>query len=147
MTGWAPGVPRNSSANFLGWGRGGRHAFTEAAPAVSPGGEEYRLPRPADQGGASIAWDDAARTGQDRKSTRLNSSHITISYAVFCLKKKKQQNTNAPRNTPAGATRAAVHLRAEYPPNTAGHVPIIQMDDPKQLNCAAGTPSRGHRQQ
>ena len=27
---------------------------------------------------------------QDRKSTRLNSSHITISYAVFCLKKKKQ---------------------------------------------------------
>src|SRR5437773_9404200 len=28
-------------------------------------------------------------TGLDRKSTRLNSSHITISYAVFCLKKKK----------------------------------------------------------
>src|SRR6266540_6554003 len=28
----------------------------------------------------------------DRKSTRLNSSHITISYAVFCLKKKKQQS-------------------------------------------------------
>src|SRR5437773_9336487 len=27
--------------------------------------------------------------GTDRKSTRLNSSHITISYAVFCLKKKK----------------------------------------------------------
>src|SRR5437773_6609571 len=27
--------------------------------------------------------------GADRKSTRLNSSHITISYAVFCLKKKK----------------------------------------------------------
>src|SRR5437773_11200635 len=30
----------------------------------------------------------AARSGRDRKSTRLNSSHITISYAVFCLKKK-----------------------------------------------------------
>src|SRR5256885_3877913 len=28
------------------------------------------------------------RTGQDRKSTRLNSSHLVISYAVFCLKKK-----------------------------------------------------------
>src|SRR5437773_4612389 len=28
----------------------------------------------------------------DRKSTRLNSSHITISYAVFCLKKKKKKN-------------------------------------------------------
>src|SRR5437667_8671832 len=29
----------------------------------------------------------------DRKSTRLNSSHITISYAVFCLKKKKKNQT------------------------------------------------------
>src|SRR5256885_12543171 len=29
--------------------------------------------------------------GEDRKSTRLNSSHLVISYAVFCLKKKKQQ--------------------------------------------------------
>src|SRR2546426_6515202 len=29
---------------------------------------------------------------QDRKSTRLNSSHLVISYAVFCLKKKKQKN-------------------------------------------------------
>src|SRR5256885_7710277 len=28
---------------------------------------------------------------QDRKSTRLNSSHLVISYAVFCLKKKKKQ--------------------------------------------------------
>src|SRR5438094_7311057 len=31
--------------------------------------------------------------GEDRKSTRLNSSHRTISYAVFCLKKKKNQAT------------------------------------------------------
>src|SRR2546426_7605404 len=30
--------------------------------------------------------------GGDRKSTRLNSSHLVISYAVFCLKKKKQNN-------------------------------------------------------
>src|SRR5256885_8281343 len=29
----------------------------------------------------------------DRKSTRLNSSHLVISYAVFCLKKKKKKNT------------------------------------------------------
>src|SRR2546426_9255022 len=29
---------------------------------------------------------------EDRKSTRLNSSHLVISYAVFCLKKKKKQN-------------------------------------------------------
>src|SRR5947207_12109980 len=33
---------------------------------------------------------DGARSGPDRKSTRLNSSHTVISYAVFCLKKKKR---------------------------------------------------------
>src|SRR5438874_3050932 len=32
--------------------------------------------------------------GKDRKSTRLNSSHVEISYAVFCLKKKKKKETN-----------------------------------------------------
>src|SRR5437867_10290978 len=31
---------------------------------------------------------------EDRKSTRLNSSHRTISYAVFCLKKKKKKTTD-----------------------------------------------------
>src|SRR3712207_7586377 len=34
----------------------------------------------------------AAYAARDRKSTRLNSSHANISYAVFCLKKKKQHN-------------------------------------------------------
>src|SRR5699024_11872012 len=34
-----------------------------------------------------LALDDAVK--KDRKSTRLNSSHVSISYAVFCLKKKK----------------------------------------------------------
>src|SRR5437870_8238664 len=33
---------------------------------------------------------DVAQTPEDRKSTRLNSSHVAISYAVFCLKKKKK---------------------------------------------------------
>src|SRR3712207_8138278 len=33
-------------------------------------------------------------SGQDRKSTRLNSSHANISYAVFCLKKKKKSSKN-----------------------------------------------------
>src|SRR3712207_7171780 len=44
-----------------------------------------------DRGDRAVALDDAAegygRAGQDRKSTRLNSSHANISYAVFCLKK------------------------------------------------------------
>src|SRR5690349_22527006 len=33
--------------------------------------------------------------GRDRKSTRLNSSHVEISYAVFCLKKKKKNISNS----------------------------------------------------
>src|SRR5438309_3329755 len=33
----------------------------------------------------------ASRSARDRKSTRLNSSHSSISYAVFCLKKKKKK--------------------------------------------------------
>src|SRR5688572_31419713 len=35
-------------------------------------------------------WDRVFTIAQDRKSTRLNSSHSQISYAVFCLKKKKK---------------------------------------------------------
>src|SRR5699024_12001568 len=34
----------------------------------------------------------------DRKSTRLNSSHVSISYAVFCLKKKKKHNEKQPHH-------------------------------------------------
>src|SRR5207249_7106089 len=34
---------------------------------------------------------------RDRKSTRLNSSHVSISYAVFCLKKKKTKNNHTTR--------------------------------------------------
>src|SRR2546426_5675371 len=52
------------------------------------------VPQPRDEGahafavGAEVAHGAAQRPG-DRKSTRLNSSHLVISYAVFCLKKKR----------------------------------------------------------
>src|SRR5256885_13141268 len=36
---------------------------------------------------------NSAEQGRDRKSTRLNSSHLVISYAVFCLKKKKKNTS------------------------------------------------------
>src|SRR5436305_11971645 len=42
---------------------------------------------------ASSAPPATSEKGTDRKSTRLNSSHVRISYAVFCLKKKKKKNT------------------------------------------------------
>src|SRR3712207_7693927 len=41
-----------------------------------------------EDGGVDVAADVVGRQRQDRKSTRLNSSHANISYAVFCLKKK-----------------------------------------------------------
>src|SRR2546426_5816620 len=39
---------------------------------------------------ASVGSVGVPRSAEDRKSTRLNSSHLVISYAVFCLKKKKK---------------------------------------------------------
>src|SRR2546430_12874477 len=42
-------------------------------------------------GGQGCGETDRRRGGRDRKSTRLNSSHSQISYAVFCLKKKNTQ--------------------------------------------------------
>src|SRR5207248_10584523 len=44
---------------------------------------------PADEPGRLPDEERPLLVGRDRKSTRLNSSHRTISYAVFCLKKKK----------------------------------------------------------
>src|SRR5438445_5811132 len=51
-----------------------------------------------------------ARSAEDRKSTRLNSSHANISDAVFCLKKKK---TQSPRVLPRRAAECRV-LSAPY---------------------------------
>src|SRR5690349_22089404 len=44
--------------------------------------------------GNAVSAAQAAAASQDRKSTRLNSSHVEISYAVFCLKKKKKEKRN-----------------------------------------------------
>src|SRR5256885_9772901 len=52
----------------------------EVRPDLRRGAEEHRSGRPH----------------PDRKSTRLNSSHLVISYAVFCLKKKKKKRTTTP---------------------------------------------------
>src|SRR5256885_2864660 len=54
----------------------------------------------------------SGRTGRcgDRKSTRLNSSHLVISYAVFCLKKKKF------REVPGGAIALRITAHADPAP-------------------------------
>src|SRR3712207_6972097 len=66
-----------------------RPLVEEAADRDGPGAVPAALATEADRargkemGGVAVA---------DRKSTRLNSSHANISYAVFCLKKKKKQD-------------------------------------------------------
>src|SRR5690606_40306012 len=79
-------------------GAGDRQRWRERHPQVAEadrrgGGKhqpsERRAARLGEVGGAE--HDPAAPGGhQDRKSTRLNSSHVKISYAVFCLKKKRK---------------------------------------------------------
>src|SRR2546426_2288616 len=59
---------------------------------------------------------------QDRKSTRLNSSHLVISYAVFCLKKKKRTTKRTCPNPSSSrilaATQRARHTPAQPRPPT-----------------------------
>src|SRR2546428_5062840 len=64
----------------------------------------------------SLAIGIAEKTLGDRKSTRLNSSHDQISYAVFCLKKKKRQRPVPPIkthhiHTSQSATSASTRLQ------------------------------------
>src|SRR5438034_6963875 len=51
-----------------------------------------------DRGVGLTAQENAQIGERDRKSTRLNSSHTVISYAVFCLKKKKKKKENTREN-------------------------------------------------
>src|SRR5690606_40719503 len=60
------------------------------------------------------SFNQAVTVKTDRKSTRLNSSHVKISYAVFCLKKKKERHSFDRGQTYA---RALPHTR-----------PIFEMD-------------------
>src|SRR5437879_11007694 len=50
---------------------------------------------------------------RDRKSTRLNSSHRCISYAVFCLKKKKKDAEEKLRNKHINIPHAHIHVKHE----------------------------------
>src|SRR5688572_32226782 len=67
------------------------------APAEEPTAEESTPRAPTDKPASEDP--ESAQTGNapaaDRKSTRLNSSHSQISYAVFCLKKKKKTKSTS----------------------------------------------------
>src|SRR5437588_8281317 len=74
--------------------------FRSSVTASEQGRAQRRIPAPR-RGAGHVAYGRPAPRRRswgaqvllDRKSTRLNSSHTVISYAVFCLKKKKKKNT------------------------------------------------------
>src|SRR5438874_9947369 len=75
-------LPIYSGRHLLSWRKSRRKCFGH-----------YGAARAAVWSDAGIEPDDVERRRngrRDRKSTRLNSSHVEISYAVFCLKKKKR---------------------------------------------------------
>src|SRR5439155_17431605 len=53
----------------------------------------------------------------DRKSTRLNSSHVAISYAVFCLKKKMSETTRANTSTSTSSIHRSVPTQLSLSPS------------------------------
>src|SRR3989454_5746887 len=82
-------VPRELDCAFDGFGSRVRKEHTLLALA----GRELRqsLAQRGEALEVKVAAADVEKPARDRKSTRLNSSHLVISYAVFCLKKKKKK--------------------------------------------------------
>src|SRR5256885_12807494 len=60
------------------------------ADGIRPDGEDVRVRALGARAGSRACGEVIVGWLRDRKSTRLNSSHLVISYAVFCLKKKKK---------------------------------------------------------
>src|SRR2546430_2688889 len=101
------------AASFVGtvaWlsnGAMSRTKNTEAAENAAvtanykPVGTENILYDVREEGLTTLADGTPAKQIRDRKSTRLNSSHSQISYAVFCLQKNKNTNTNYRRIPPS----------------------------------------------
>src|SRR2546426_7021129 len=83
--------PRSTLFPYTTLFRSGDHGRMDLpeplVPEVFVDRAERRVPDPEDRRHPLGADPEVA---EDRKSTRLNSSHLVISYAVFCLKKKKK---------------------------------------------------------
>src|SRR5690348_13322917 len=91
------GYTKALKASKLTWDAATLDRFLTSPTTVVPGSAMV-VPVPKDEDRANvIAYFQAVKEGtfkeaaRDRKSTRLNSSHPSISYAVFCLKKKKKK--------------------------------------------------------
>src|SRR5256885_8153008 len=74
-----------------------------------------------------------SQSGGDRKSTRLNSSHLVISYAVFCLKKKTYHLIEVYpfiHEPPSGYLQERVLLRHHHYDQCFQSVPLLQLNSP-----------------
>src|SRR2546430_7363222 len=111
---------------------GGAHARTDVRAFAST-----RTLSREEMLGAALRWPRPARLAaplelsarRDRKSTRLNSSHSQISYAVFCLKKTKHRLEQVSRRAPAvlrGCGRARDHVRGRDVTQGAYHAASLR---------------------
>src|SRR5256885_4813614 len=93
------------------------------AAVISPG---RRWPPREDS--PNISTDSPTPESADRKSTRLNSSHLVISYAVFCLKKKKT-------SSPSPHSLAGSDLRPILSTTSRVPYPHVPCDAPCHCTC------------
>src|SRR5262245_49145840 len=86
-------VPTGSTAADPARGTASRKLTTARLAAAAPASPTAMAPRAADFTDRTVRTSGKrGAAARDRKSTRLNSSHLGISYAVFCLKKKKHKS-------------------------------------------------------
>src|SRR5690625_6220944 len=92
---WARRIGTVLLALFIGSGAAGLLGDSVQTESADEAGYTLTLKYPkVTRSGLDVPWE------LDRKSTRLNSSHVAISYAVFCLKKKKNdKETDDPSRT------------------------------------------------
>src|SRR5256885_3723908 len=119
--GLGPDAATGTAAQPAAGGGGGKGFGSFLTEKV---GELSALQDQAAQGAQALASGQATDPTQvvmaveDRKSTRLNSSHLVISYAVFCLKKKKKKkkyhNTNRIVTTSDSISTACMTRRYEH---------------------------------
>src|SRR5256885_9710117 len=93
-----------------------KQALTPLAEISTAGDAADALLKAVDEGPDMVICDyrmpgmDGRQLLEDRKSTRLNSSHLVISYAVFCLKKKKQYGIHMQLSLKANQTGKSYSL-------------------------------------
>src|SRR5437899_8847311 len=86
---WALAIPSAGDHEV-----GGSSVHSHVCEKICLANPAARASRPSQAAGSP-----RGRVTRDRKSTRLNSSHLGISYAVFCLKKKKKEQINTHSRT------------------------------------------------